>query len=127
MGFIKLFAAWAAGAISSNTIFQVCAQKSSNITSELGSQLSPGASILLPGFAEFTNATTRWQQYRDPEIHVVVAVTNEHDVQQTLCDMINPNTRNANLAPDPICQSTQHAVSGHGIWSRKCRRIRKRA
>jgi hypothetical protein len=127
MGFIKLFAAWAVGAISSNFTVQVYAQNPSNITSELGSQLSLGASILLPGSAEFTNATTRWQQYRDPEIHVVVAVTNEHDVEQTICDMITPNTCNADLAPDPLCQSTQHAVSGHGIWSWVYRRIRKRA
>lgn len=89
MELIITFIAWAFGAISSLSVFQTSPlslffSKQATIISELGPQLSPNASILLPGSTEFTDAATRWQQYRKPDVNVVVQVTNEHDIQRTV-------------------------------------------
>ena len=51
---------------------------------ELGSLLSSGASIYLPGTPEFSNKTTRWIDSLSPDIGAVVAVATEEDIQQTV-------------------------------------------
>ncbi|KEF59086.1 uncharacterized protein A1O9_03930 [Exophiala aquamarina CBS 119918] len=51
---------------------------------ELGPLLSPGASIFLPGTAEFRDKTTRWIDSLSPDIGAVVAVATEEDIQQTV-------------------------------------------
>lgn len=60
-----------------------------DIVSELGPKLSPNASIILPGSADFIISTTRWQQYRSPEINVAVEVTNERDIRETVCGFLS--------------------------------------
>jgi len=89
MNSVTTLAAWALGIISSAPILlqgytQHIFTKQPDIVSRLGPQLSPNASILLPGSADFRNATTRWQLYREPEIDVVVEVANDQDVQRTV-------------------------------------------
>lgn len=54
------------------------------VLSELGSLLSPNASIILPGSSDFANATQRWQEWKDPNITIVVKVVTEQDVQETV-------------------------------------------
>ncbi|CAG8958962.1 hypothetical protein HYFRA_00012959 [Hymenoscyphus fraxineus] len=58
--------------------------KNENILADLGSRLSPGASIVLPNNTEFANLTSRWREYDAPSINVVVKVANESDVQHTV-------------------------------------------
>ncbi|KAK6064225.1 6-hydroxy-D-nicotine oxidase 1 [Seiridium cupressi] len=48
---------------------------------ELGPRLSPGASIILPGDANFANITTRWREWHGPSIAAVVAVATEDDIR----------------------------------------------
>ena len=89
MNSITTVAVWAFGIISSAPILlqgytQHIFTKQPDIVSKLGPQLSPNASISLPGSADFRNATTRWQLYREPEIDVVVEVANDQDVQRTV-------------------------------------------
>lgn len=87
MNSVTTLAAWAFGIISSAPILlhgYTQHIKQPDIVARLGPQLSPNASILLPGSADFRNATTRWQLYREPEIDVVVEVANDQDVQRTV-------------------------------------------
>lgn len=95
MNSVTTLAAWALGIISSAPILlegstQHIFTKQPDIISRLGPQLSPNASILLPGSADFRNATTRWQLYREPEIDVVVEVANDQDVQRTVSGTTPP-------------------------------------
>ncbi|KAI1777235.1 hypothetical protein F4818DRAFT_341465 [Hypoxylon cercidicola] len=55
-----------------------------NLLGDLGPKLSPEASILLPGDAEFANLTSRWREWHAPNIAAVVEVATEADVQQTV-------------------------------------------
>lgn len=59
-----------------------------NILHDLSPLLSPQASIVLPGDIAFSNLTSRWREYRAPNISVVVQVATEVDVQQTVSDSI---------------------------------------
>lgn len=51
---------------------------------QLGSFLSPEASIYLPGSALFDTATQRWQEWRPPNFLAAVEVANAEDVQHTV-------------------------------------------
>lgn len=51
---------------------------------ELRPRLSLNASIIFPGSADFVHATTRWQDYEDPNITIVVKVATASDIQQTV-------------------------------------------
>ena len=80
-------AAFAVGAISTPETYQgfpALLSREQAIITELGPHLSPNASIILPGSPEFANATLRWQEYKDPNITIVVKVATESDVQQTV-------------------------------------------
>jgi hypothetical protein len=82
MNSVATLAAWAFGMISSAPILlhgytQHIFTRQPDIVARLGPQLSPNASTLLPGSADFRNATTRWQLDREPEIDVVVEVAND--------------------------------------------------
>ncbi|KAI1459380.1 hypothetical protein F4805DRAFT_473318 [Annulohypoxylon moriforme] len=55
-----------------------------NIAADLGPLLSPQASIVLPGEATFANLTSRWREYRAPNISAVVQAATEADVQKTV-------------------------------------------
>jgi hypothetical protein len=90
MGVIAAIGAWAlgdlpsaSGSFSDLSLDRFFTPKT-NIMAELGHCLSPNASILLPGSDSFSNATTRWQVYREPNITVVVQVATESDVQETV-------------------------------------------
>ena len=50
----------------------------------LGPRLSTGATISFPGETSFDIATTRWSALDSPNITVVVEVTNEGDVAETV-------------------------------------------
>lgn len=92
MEFLAAILAWAFGLISSFASYQGLQSplnyffpQNLNITADLGPQLSPGASIFLPGSSQFESATTRWQQhYRSPSFRAAVQVATERDVQQTV-------------------------------------------
>ncbi|KAI1820314.1 FAD-binding domain-containing protein [Xylaria intraflava] len=56
----------------------------SAILAGLGPSLSPDASIALPGDSEFDALTSRWREYKAPNISVVVRVATEADVQKTV-------------------------------------------
>jgi hypothetical protein len=58
--------------------------RSIDIKTDLGPRLSSNASIFLPGSSQFADATLRWQEWRDPNITVVVEVATEGDVQETV-------------------------------------------
>ena len=51
---------------------------------QLGSFLSPDASIYLPGSDSFATATQRWQDWRPPHFLAAVEVANARDVQRTV-------------------------------------------
>lgn len=51
---------------------------------ELGSLLSPNASIFLPGSEGFVAATDRWCAWKEPEFDVVVEVASEEDVSSSV-------------------------------------------
>lgn len=55
-----------------------------NIATNLGPRLSTGATISFPGSTNFDIATTRWSALDSPNITVVVEVTNEDDVAETV-------------------------------------------
>lgn len=55
-----------------------------NITQELGPLLSPNATIVFPGSAEFLVATDRDNEQDPPTYSVVVEVATESDVQETV-------------------------------------------
>ena len=55
-----------------------------NITKDLGPQLSPGATIIFPGSAEFLVATDRDNEQDPPVFAVVVEVATENDVIKTV-------------------------------------------
>lgn len=85
---IAAIGAWALGVLSfshpfTGPSFSQIAPRT-NILAELGPLLSSNASIFLPGSEQFTNATTRWQQYNDPNVTVVVQVATESDVQEAV-------------------------------------------
>lgn len=92
MEVIAAIGAWALGAVptSSNAfpgfILKNFSTPRMDILSELGPSLSSNASIFLPGSQQFTNATTRWQVYDEPNITVVVQVATESDVQETVSE-----------------------------------------
>lgn len=94
--------------------------RNDNIVQELGSRLSSGANIFLPGSAGFENATDRWTPWRNPHFDVVVEVANEEDVRETI------RYANANEKPF-LAISGQHGgttalgdvKNGTGIWLRK--------
>ncbi len=51
---------------------------------ELRPLLSPNASIYLPGSEGFAAATDRWTRWKNPAFEVVVEVTTEEDVSNTV-------------------------------------------
>jgi hypothetical protein len=55
-----------------------------NFLAGLKPQLSPGASLVLPGDASFVNLTTHWREWHAPTIAAVVEVATEGDVQQAV-------------------------------------------
>jgi hypothetical protein len=55
-----------------------------NIFSVLQAQLSPNASIILPGNPQIQTAATFWDAYSAPSFQAIVEVTNEEDVQNTV-------------------------------------------
>ena len=46
--------------------------------------LSPDANIYFPGSPKFAEAVLRWQEWQDPNITIVVEVTTESDVIETV-------------------------------------------
>lgn len=63
------------------------APSQSDVHSQLGPQLSPGASIYFPNSAQFANATSRWSSYAEPQIAVVVEPATAKDVATTVCQL----------------------------------------
>lgn len=55
-----------------------------DITNSLGPLLSADARIHLPGSAGYNTSTDRWQDYAPPTFGVVVQVSDERDVQETV-------------------------------------------
>ncbi|KAL7622063.1 hypothetical protein AAE478_007564 [Parahypoxylon ruwenzoriense] len=55
-----------------------------SLSTNLAPTLSPGASIVLPGDANFANLTSRWREWHAPNIAAVVRAATEADVQQTV-------------------------------------------
>lgn len=95
MELITTVGAWALGSVSSYTAglclgflpaftSNIFSPVDSSLASDLGPRLSQNAAILLPGSADSTIATDRWQQYVVPNITVVVEVATESDIQQTV-------------------------------------------
>jgi hypothetical protein len=88
-GILVAFVAWTGTAVSSydipgslsHTYFNY---KTANIEAELGSLLSPNATIIYRTDFRFGNATERWQEYKSPSINIVVEVATESDVQETV-------------------------------------------
>jgi hypothetical protein len=83
------FGAWAGAAIASYDIPGSISRthfnyKTSSIQVELGSLLSPNATIISRVDPRFGNATERWQEYKSPSINIVVEVATENDVQETV-------------------------------------------
>jgi hypothetical protein len=56
----------------------------SRILAHMPKLLSPNANIYFPGSPKFSEATTRWQEWQDPNITIVVEVTTESDVVETV-------------------------------------------
>lgn len=86
---------------------------------ELSPLLSPNASIFLPGSTGYQQATDRWQVWQAPSLDVVVKVTCEHDITETI--------QYANEHGRPfLAISGGHGVNTHlgrvengvGIWMR---------
>lgn len=85
MDVIPTLAAWVLGALSLTAIFQnPFSIKHVDIVTGLQHQLSSNASIHLAGTTEFAQKTNRWSKFREPHLAAVVAVTDEHDIQQTV-------------------------------------------
>lgn len=88
---------------------------------ELGPLLSPGASIFLPGTAEFRDKTTRWIDSLSPDIGAVVAVATEEDIQQTVRAVFWYVPKMSALAdwPDigPVFQQAQPTYPRFRRWS----------
>jgi hypothetical protein len=53
---------------------------SAQVQSELGSRLSSTTTIIGPNHPDFANATSRWSDFGEPTVQVVVEPTNESDV-----------------------------------------------
>jgi hypothetical protein len=64
--------------------FGYLVDRGSDIFSELGAQLSPNASIILPADPLFQTTGARWQAYSSPTYSAVVKVAVEEDVQKTV-------------------------------------------
>lgn len=85
MEILSTVMAWATGTMTGYALSMDNNYTSSNsVYAELGPRLSQNASIILPGSPLFENATLRWQEWRDPNINVVVEVATESDVQETV-------------------------------------------
>jgi hypothetical protein len=59
-----------------------------DILAELGSRLSPQASIIQRDHADFIDLTGRWREWHAPEVNVVVKVATEGDVQETVSNIL---------------------------------------
>jgi len=94
MEVVAAVGAWAITALSSYDISEYSLSRAyfnyntANIETELGSLLSPNASIIFPASPRFGNATSRWQEYKRPGINIVVEVATETDVQRTVCNFL---------------------------------------
>ncbi|KAF8847502.1 FAD-binding domain-containing protein [Acephala macrosclerotiorum] len=85
MEILNTLMAWATGTMTGYALSMSSDYSSSaGIHAELSPRLSQNASIILPGSSQFVNATLRWQEWRDPNITVVVEVATESDVQETI-------------------------------------------
>lgn len=61
-----------------------------SITAELGPNLSPAATVVLPGNSSYQDLEIRASSPRiSPTFSAVVEVATEQDVQHTVCSMIN--------------------------------------
>ena len=56
----------------------------SRILAHMPQLLSPDANIYFPGSPKFAEAILRWQEWQDPNITIVVEVTTESDVIETV-------------------------------------------
>ncbi|KAM7187212.1 hypothetical protein V8F20_011058 [Naviculisporaceae sp. PSN 640] len=56
---------------------------SANLT-ELGTKLSPGADIYLPGSSSFNSLSQRWSELQIPQVNVTVSPATENDVVETV-------------------------------------------
>ncbi len=116
------FSVWALGTILSRVGHQSFFLSGHlNVAKELGAQLSPSASVFLPSSSQFATATTRWQQYQDLNITVVVEVATEKDVQQTVSGMLlSFLSLKSDLKLSKILYANQHSIpflavtGGHG-------------
>lgn len=83
---VPVFAALAAALLVQglSPSFEYLVDRGSDIFSELGAQLSPNASIILPADPLFQIAGARWQAYSSPTYSAVVEVAVEEDVQKTV-------------------------------------------
>lgn len=63
----------------------ITVSKAGNFAQDLKPLLSFSAEIYYPGSEGYRNATERWSSYTNPILDVVVKVTCEEDVQETVC------------------------------------------
>ncbi|KAI0201500.1 putative FAD-dependent oxygenase [Astrocystis sublimbata] len=59
-------------------------QTPEKLSRKLGSSLSPGATVYLPGSDEFKNTTTRWSELDNPTPSILVVPATEDDVAQAV-------------------------------------------
>lgn len=88
-GAVVAFAAWTGAAVapydvSRSSLRTYFNYKTASIEADLGSLLSPNASIISRANPRFGNATERWQEYNSPAINIVIEVATEADVQETV-------------------------------------------
>jgi len=70
-----------AGPSVADSLISSIVGRDTSIFSALASQLSPGASIILPDDPLFTSRHQRWQAYSSPVYSAVVEVATETDVE----------------------------------------------
>lgn len=84
--------AWALGLVGSlpeRLQYPFMRQSGILTTPELASQLSPQARIHYPGSRGFDLATDRWNTWKNPHVDIVVEVTTENDVVNTVCEQFH--------------------------------------
>lgn len=63
-----------------------------SIQTDIGSSLSRGAEVYLPGSEGFINASTRWSATDAPHFDAIVKVKTEADVQQVVQAYTTPQS-----------------------------------
>ena len=87
-----------------------------SIIHELGSKLSPNATILLPNDSEFAAVTMRWVDYQAPTFRAAVVVACEEDVQQSVSRPLKvepPSNKLTRNCSDFVREQAQHTIPGH--------------